>query len=475
MSGNIVSFSIHTEVTSAYIDDLLLFIYQNYIVPLYRYFSNVRRWFIGEREVLAFRFVDPEGEWYVDVEVEAGNPINVRMIPSSEEVPKSILYRLKEDLIVTIQIFEENVRRNTLYFAWVKREDLVLEKATYGWRRIINRIFYGNMVFLFMIFIILTYLTFLIFRVYTPLVIVAAQFVIILFADKIIAKMGDWTITPKNPEVYILQYHIPAEDLTSFQRNYSRDTLLEIKREIYKRTLAIGLPITNDVVREVFYRYGIHCRLENLLIKTVNLYKLVKEAARRFNMPIPKIVLSNIILPNAAATGPSPSRGLMLITTGLLIQLEEDEILSVIGHELSHLKGRDPMILFTLVSTEYLLRAYIFWPLIYYFGFLYYIFILSLLYFVAKFFEARADLESAIRIGRPVSLANALRKVGFRKIQFERLSASRVGSWLGIDPHPPVSFRAARLESIEDPSSIKHPFLRSVIDCVNGFLTSLRG
>jgi len=95
---------------------------------------------------------------------------------------------------------------------------------------------------------------------------------------------------------------------------------------------------------------------------------------------------------------------------------------------------------------------------------------LSGLYFIAKFFEARADLESAIRIGHPEILAQALRKIGYKKIQIERLRASKIGNWLGIDPHPPVSFRIHRLENLGDPSKIKHPFLRSVIDCINGLL-----
>ena len=34
-----------------------------------------------------------------------------------------------------------------------------------------------------------------------------------------------------------------------------------------------------------------------------------------------------------------PRRGLVLITTGLLVQLEENEILGVLGHELGHLQA----------------------------------------------------------------------------------------------------------------------------------------
>ena len=78
----------------------------------------------------------------------------------------------------------------------------------------------------------------------------------------------------------------------------------------------------------------------------MNVHELVKKIADRFGFSMPKIVVSNTMVPNAAAAGPSPSRGVVLLTTGILVQLEEDEILSVLGHEFGHLKGRDPLILY---------------------------------------------------------------------------------------------------------------------------------
>ena len=467
------SFSIRIEVTSAYFNELLTFIYERYIAPHYERFSNVRRWIVDGREVLAFTLLDSAGRWAVDVEVEAGNPVKVRMTPTLGAVPRTVMQRLKDDIIILIQLFEETIRRSTLYFAWVKQEGIVPERATQGRRKILTRIFFGNMLVLFLIFIALSYMVFLVFQEYTPIILVLSQLVIVFFSDKIMMRLGDWRITPANPEVYILQYHIPKEEFHDFQRNYSREILLKIKREIYERTIGAGFPITYEAVREVFSRYGVSCRPQNLLVKTVNLYGLVKEAAERFNMPVPKIMVSNVIVPNAAATGPSPRRGLMIITSGLLIQLDEEEVLTVIGHEFSHLKGRDPLVLSTMFMTIYLLRVYVFWPFIFYFGFLYLLVEMSLLYFIAKFFEARADLESAIKIRKPEVLATALRKIGFRKLQLERMPSSRIGGWLGMDPHPPISFRIARLESLGDVSEIRHPFIRSAIDSVKGLLASL--
>ncbi|MGQ9469680.1 MAG: M48 family metalloprotease [Nitrososphaerales archaeon] len=102
-------------------------------------------------------------------------------------------------------------------------------------------------------------------------------------------------------------------------------------------------------------------------IKTVNVYEIVKKATEKFNMPMPDIVFSNMMMPNATATGPRPAHGTVMITTGLLVQLEDDEILSVVGHELGHLKRRDLVILFSLTTAEYLLRIFVFLPLFLFF------------------------------------------------------------------------------------------------------------
>lgn len=466
-----VYFEIRPEVTPAYFGDLLTFIYQNFVLRLYGHFANIRQWTSDGKRILAFTFLSPERGWYVDVEIEAGETIEVRMRPSTPTVPKSVLDRLKEDLIINVQFFEEKVRRTTLYFAFVKSEKIMLERTPQRRRKILRQIFLGNMLVFFVIFILISYAVFQLFQMYAPIVLVLSQFVIVLFADKILMRMGDWSVTADNPYVYILQYHIPREDLPTFSQRYNRDLLLKVKRDIYAETLAVGRPIDRETALEVFSKYGIDCKPQNLSTKMINVYGLVKEAAERFNIPVPKIRIANIILPNAGATGPSPSRGLILITSGLLVQLEEDEVFSVIGHEMSHLKSRDPLVLFALTSAEYLVRVYVIPAFIFFFlGFMYFFLVLSGIYFVAKFFEARADLESAIRIGHPEVMAGALMKIGYRKIQLERLRYSRVGNWLGIDPHPPVSFRISRLENLTDPSKIKHPFMRSIMDCVNGLL-----
>ena len=184
------------------------------------------------------------------------------------------------------------------------------------------------------------------------------------------------------------------------------------------------------------------------------------------------------MVPNAAASGPSPKRGLVLITTGILVHLDEAELRGVLGHEFGHLTGRDPLILYGLVSTEFLFRFYILFPLfpIVFSSFLFFAYfwgVMVVIFFIAKFFEARADLVSAMVVGNPRVLAGSLEKIGFQRLLYERTPSFRVQEWLGLDPHPPIYFRVDRLEKLS-PEFIRHPLLQSIKDVTRGFLATLK-
>ncbi|MGZ7070631.1 MAG: M48 family metallopeptidase, partial [Methanobacterium sp.] len=114
------------------------------------------------------------------------------------------------------------------------------------------------------------------------------------------------------------------------------------------------------------------------------------------------------------------------------------------------------------------------WPIVILNPILYLIAVFAAIFFVAKFFETRADLLSAIKIGKPEILANALRKIAFKRLQMERASRSKIPGWLAFDPHPPVYFRIDRLERMKTPVNVKSPLIQSAKDVVNGFIASFR-
>jgi len=467
------TFTIDTEMPLADMDDLLNFVYQYFVLPRPDLFRDARKWATDGRGVLFFRAVEPRGLWWVDIYVWAQKPIRVEMRPSSDSVGQDTMGRLREDLEIAVELHEEKVRSTTLYFAWVEGEKIIPETMPSAKKRSLDKLFRSNMIVMYVISIAISILIFSFLGEIAPIIIIGFQFLTVLFADRIVLRLGNWRVDSRNPYVHLFEYHLPVDQYREFQLRYGRDLIERMKREIYEKTFAVGLEPSCEVAEEVLLKYGMRCEPGRTSGRKVNVYDIVKRAADRFDLPTPKIVISNTMLPNAAATGPSPSHGTVLITTGLFAQLSDDEIANVVGHEMGHLRGRDPLWLFGLMSGEYLLRLYVFLPLFLVSPFLYFIVAMGIIYFIAKFFEARADLYSAVVMGQPQVLAEALRKIGYRRLQLERTPQSRVQAWLSWDPHPPIYFRISRLEKMKTPVQAKHLLIQSAKDVFGGFRATL--
>lgn len=80
-----------------------------------------------------------------------------------------------------------------------------------------------------------------------------------------------------------------------------------------------------------------------------DLHARVTALSQQADIPVPNIAVSESDMPNAFATGRSPSHATVCVTTGLLDLLDGDELEAVLAHELAHIKNRDAMIL-TAVS-----------------------------------------------------------------------------------------------------------------------------
>jgi len=467
-------YSLETEMSPSQLHELLRFLYDHFLLRRPDVFRNVLRTTIDGEPILTYSVFGPGEKWFTNVEIRAGRPILISLIPSDSTIPPETLRTIREDILTAIQFFDENLRMNSLYFAWTEGAKISPEVFISRSGKALGRLFLETMVLFFIVFFIGSIVLFSIAPAIAPIILIAAQFVFVLFSDRIVMRLGDWKVTADNPRIHILRCQLSPEEFKDVSNRYTRAQFMEMKKEILERTFATGRQIDAEIAADVFTKYGIKCLQENISGKSVDLYGLVKKVSEHFGLPVPKIIVANTAAPNAAASGISPRRGTVLATTGLLIRLSDDEILSVLAHEMSHLKARDPLILYALTSAEYLLRVYILLPLFFFIPFfLYFFFTMWLIYFVAKFLEARADLEAAIRLGKPQSLASALRKIGFRRLQMERASpGSRFQAWLGWDAHPPLYFRINRLENLESPERIRHPLLQSIKDSINAFLSA---
>ncbi|MGH2388306.1 MAG: zinc metalloprotease HtpX [Chloroflexota bacterium] len=76
-----------------------------------------------------------------------------------------------------------------------------------------------------------------------------------------------------------------------------------------------------------------------------DLHRIVQRLAQLADLPTPKLALMQTHVPNAFATGRSPKHAIIAVTSGLLQMLEPAELEAVLGHEMSHIKNRDMMVL----------------------------------------------------------------------------------------------------------------------------------
>ncbi|REE28779.1 heat shock protein [Methanothermobacter defluvii] len=159
------------------------------------------------------------------------------------------------------------------------------------------------------------------------------------------------------------------------------------------------------------------------------LHAMVDELARRAGIPKPRVGIAEIALPNAFAFGRTKADGRVCVTRGILNLLDEEELRAVLGHEISHIKHSD-MIVMTLVSAVPLICYYIFWSTVfsrddeanlvgiaaliaYFIGQL-------IVLFISRTREYYADQGSVEIGGQPHKLASALYKLVYGSAQFNR-------------------------------------------------------
>ncbi len=79
------------------------------------------------------------------------------------------------------------------------------------------------------------------------------------------------------------------------------------------------------------------------------LYVTVKRLTQQANLPMPEVGVYESAEVNAFATGPSKSRSLVAVSTGLLRSMRQDEVEGVLGHEVAHIANGD-MVTMTLLQ-----------------------------------------------------------------------------------------------------------------------------
>ncbi len=171
------------------------------------------------------------------------------------------------------------------------------------------------------------------------------------------------------------------------------------------------------------------------------LFQMVESLAMNAGIPVPRIGIAQIELPNAFAFGRTIRDGRVCVTEGILKLLNDEELKAVLGHELSHLKNRDVLTI-TLLSVIPIVMYRIAWQFLFYgrrrderggntalvglVAFLFYFVTNLLVLYASRIREYFADRGSVLLGNRPSALASSLYKLVYSSARTNKESLKQV-------------------------------------------------
>jgi heat shock protein HtpX len=206
------------------------------------------------------------------------------------------------------------------------------------------------------------------------------------------------------------------------------------------------------------------------------LYGMVDRLRQRAGLPMPVVAIAPHEQPNAFATGRNPDHAVVAVTSGILKYMPADELEGVIAHELAHIKNRD-MLISTIAAG--VAGAISNLPYLLLFGggrdddnahpaaqlaliILGPIGAMLIQFAISRQREYEADRVGAQILGRPMPLANALKRLDAMAHRIPMDVAPAVAPLAQVNPlaahgggmaslfstHPPTEERVARLEAM---------------------------
>ncbi|MCX5697628.1 MAG: zinc metalloprotease HtpX [Candidatus Omnitrophica bacterium] len=171
------------------------------------------------------------------------------------------------------------------------------------------------------------------------------------------------------------------------------------------------------------------------------LFDMVESLAMRAQIPVPRIGIAQIDIPNAFAFGRSLRDGRVCVTEGIMRLLDDDELKAVLGHELTHLKNRDVLII-TLLSVIPMVMYRIAWQFLFFgrrrderggntiwiglVAFIFYFITNLLVLYASRIREYFADRGSILLGSEPSTLASSLYKLVYGSARINKESLKEV-------------------------------------------------
>ena len=210
------------------------------------------------------------------------------------------------------------------------------------------------------------------------------------------------------------------------------------------------------------------------------LHAIVARLAAEVELPMPRIAIVQTPVPNAFATGRSPSHAVVAVTDSILRLLSPKELEAVLAHEMSHVKNRDVLTLtiasfLAMVAAIIMQNAWLFsmtgrrdqgnpWLIAWVVAIIVWLISTLLIRALSRYREFAADRGSALITRRPEDLISALEKISNRMdyVPPPQKQAVQGANMFFIIPalsgrsfmelfstHPPLEKRVAALQQIE--------------------------
>ncbi|MBF0533153.1 MAG: M48 family metalloprotease [Candidatus Omnitrophica bacterium] len=166
------------------------------------------------------------------------------------------------------------------------------------------------------------------------------------------------------------------------------------------------------------------------------LFSMVENMAIQARLPMPRIGISALPIPNAFAFGRGLRDGRVCVTQGILDLLNPEELRAVLGHELTHIRNRDVLTI-TILSVIPMILYRIAWQFMFYGGnrrereggntfliglaaFVFYFITNLLILYASRIREYYADRGSLELGNKPSSLATALYKLVYGSARIDK-------------------------------------------------------
>jgi len=211
------------------------------------------------------------------------------------------------------------------------------------------------------------------------------------------------------------------------------------------------------------------------------LFRIVAKVASDSNIPVPKVAIVPMNVPNAFATGRNKKRAVVCVTKPLLDYMNDDELEGVIAHEMAHIRDKDTLVMTIAATVAGAIAIFVrmaYWSVLFGgrgrrdSGSMIIIILAAITAPIAAAMiqmaisrtrEFKADREGALATGKPWALASALKKLELANSRTQVKNGNPASASLFIvnpfkgnalvklfSTHPPTEERIKRLNELSE-------------------------